>query len=167
MSTTVAPATRRWVLDPSRSKVEFSEKTFWGLATVTGRFERVEGSFLAGETGDEIRLTVDATSVDTGHPVRDKHLRSEIFFDAEEHPTVQFRSTTVNDLGNGTLHVTGELEASGQAVPLSFDATKRELGDELEIEATTTVDPRRLGMSSGKLGMIRPPATLHVTARLA
>jgi hypothetical protein len=43
----------------------------------------------------------------------------------------------------------------------------------MEIEATTTVDQRELGMSDGTLGMsdgtlgmIRTPVTLHVNARL-
>jgi hypothetical protein len=43
----------------------------------------------------------------------------------------------------------------------------RQLDDALEVEATTTIDQRQLGMSSGRLGMIRPPATLHVKARLS
>jgi polyisoprenoid-binding protein YceI len=64
------------------------------------------------------------------------------------------------------LHVVGRLEAAGKAVPLEFAATVQQLGDALEVEATTTVDQRRLGMSSGRLGMIRPPVTLHVRARL-
>ena len=50
---------------------------------------------------------------------------------------------------------------------LEFPATVRQLDDALEIEATVTVDHRQLGMSSGRLGMIRPPATLHVNARLS
>ena len=65
------------------------------------------------------------------------------------------------------LHVQGGLQAAGVVVPLEFDAAVRQVGDELEIEAETTVDPRRFGMSSGHLGMIRPPARLHVTARLS
>jgi polyisoprenoid-binding protein YceI len=166
MSTTVAPATRHWMLDPSRSTVEFSEKTFWGLATVTGHFDRAEGSFVSGETGGEIDLTIDASSIDTGHSMRDKHLRSEDFFDAEEHPSVRFHSTSVTEEGDGILRVSGDLQAAGRTVPLTFDATTRELGDELEIEATTEIDQRGLGMSTGLLGMIRPPARLHVTARL-
>jgi hypothetical protein len=51
-------------------------------------------------------------------------------------------------------------------VPLEFAATVHEGAETLEIEATTTVDQRELGMSSGRLGMIRPPATLHVKAQL-
>ena len=64
------------------------------------------------------------------------------------------------------LHVVGSLEVAGIAVPLEFAVIVQPAGDALEIEATTTVDQRRFGMSSGLLGMIRPPATLHVKALL-
>ena len=65
------------------------------------------------------------------------------------------------------LHVEGDLEAAGEVVPLEFDATVEQVDDGLEVEATTTVDQRQLGMSSGQLGMIRRPATLHVKTRLS
>ena len=65
------------------------------------------------------------------------------------------------------LHVEGRLEAGGKVVPLEFDANVQPVDHGLEIEATTTVDQRQLGMSSGRLGMIRPPATLHVKARVS
>jgi hypothetical protein len=42
----------------------------------------------------------------------------------------------------------------------------RLIGDELELEATTTVDQRRFNMSEGPLGNVRPPTTLHVKTRL-
>ena len=79
---------------------------------------------------------------------------------------MRFVSTRVHDVGEGTLHVEGGLEAAGMVVPLEFDATIKQIDDALEVEATTTVDPRQLGMSSGRLGMIRSPATLHVKAHL-
>jgi hypothetical protein len=37
---------------------------------------------------------------------------------------------------------------------------------ELEVEATTTVDQGRFGMSEGPLGNVRPPTKVHVKARL-
>jgi polyisoprenoid-binding protein YceI len=80
---------------------------------------------------------------------------------------VRFASNRVRTAADGLLHVEGDLEAGGNVVPLEFDATVLQLEDgALEVEATTTVDQRQLGMSSGKLGMIRPPATVHVKARL-
>jgi polyisoprenoid-binding protein YceI len=80
---------------------------------------------------------------------------------------VRFTSTRVHHVTGEALHVVGHLEAAGNVVELEFPAFVRQLGDALEIEATATIDPRRLGMSTGRLGMIRPPATLHVKARLS
>ena len=79
---------------------------------------------------------------------------------------MRFRSTLIDEADDGMLHVVGNLEVAGIAEPLEFAATVRPAGDGLEVEATTTVDPRRFGMSSGLLGMIRRPATLHVKALL-
>jgi polyisoprenoid-binding protein YceI len=168
MSTTAteqrAVAPTRWSVDPDESFVEFAVKTFWGVSTVRGSFDRFEGSYEIGPDGTTIELTIDADSVDTGNKTRDKHLRSAAFFGVGEHPQVRFTSTHVGDVGNGVLHVEGLLEAAGNRVPLEFDATVQPVDDGLELEATTTVDQRRLGMSGGILGMIRPPAMLHVKA---
>ena len=160
----VAPA--RWSADRDETSAAFAVKTFWGLGTVRGRFDRVGGSYEVGPDGTKIELTIDADSLDTGNRTRDKHLRSADFFGVAEHPQVRFTSTRVRDSGDGTLHVEGGLEAAGKVVPLEFDATVQEVGHGLQIEATTTVDSRRFGMSSGQLGMIRPPVALHVSARL-
>ena len=109
----------------------------------------------------------EADSVDTGNETRDGHLRSAGFFHVADHPQVRFTSTRVRDAGDGVLHVEGDLEAAGKVAPLEFDATVRDVGNALEVEATTSVDHRRLGMTSGQLGMIRAPATLHVKAHLS
>ena len=159
-------AAKRWTVDGEATTVEFAVRTFWGLVTVRGRFDRVEGAYEVGPDGAKIELAVDADSVDTGHGTRDRHLRSGDFFRVADHPQVRFTSTSVRAAGDGRVHVVGNLEAAGEVVPLEFDATVQQFGDELRVEATTTVDQRRLGMSSGALGMIRPPATLHVEARL-
>jgi polyisoprenoid-binding protein YceI len=161
----VAPV--HWSIDRDETSVEFTVKTFWGLMTVHGRFDRFDGAYEDGPDGTKIELTIDADSLDTGNRTRDKHLRSTDFFDITEHPRVRFTSTHVHHVTSRILHVVGRLEAAGKVVPLEFAATVRQLGDALEVEATTTVDQRRLGMSSGRLGMIRPPATLHVKARLS
>ena len=68
---------------------------------------------------------------------------------------------------DGILHVVGRLEAAGK----ERDARVRRrpsgsVAGGLEVEATTTLDQQELGMSSGTLGMIRRPVTLHVKARL-
>ncbi|MGZ6913721.1 MAG: YceI family protein [Acidimicrobiia bacterium] len=160
-------ASTHWSVDREESSVDFTVKTFWGLTTVHGRFDRFGGSYEVGPDGTKIELTIDADSLDTGNRTRDEHLRSIDFFDVVARPEVRFTSTRVRDARDGTLHVEGDLEAAGEVVPLEFDATVKQVDDVLEVEATTTVDQQQLGMSSGQLGMIRRPATLHVKARLS
>jgi polyisoprenoid-binding protein YceI len=161
-----AVAQTRWEVDLDETSVEFAVKTFWGLMTVRGRFDRFDGAYVVAPDGTTIVLDVDADSLDTGNRTRDRHLRSSDFFHIAEHPEVRFVSTRVHHVTDELLHVVGHLEAAGNVVPVEFPATVRRVGGGLEIEATTTVDQRELGMSSGKLGMIRPPARLHVKARL-
>jgi polyisoprenoid-binding protein YceI len=160
-------AATRWAVDRDATSVEFAVRTFWGLMPVHGRFDRFEGSYGVGPGGTAIELTIDADSLDTGNATRDRHLRSIDFFDVVEHPQVHFASTRVHRVTSELLHVVGRLEAAGNAVTLEFPATVRQLEGALEVEATTRIDQRELGMSSGPLGMIRPPATLHVSALLS
>jgi polyisoprenoid-binding protein YceI len=157
----------RWRLDPSTSTAAFQVPHFWGLVTVKGHFERLDGWLAVSESNTrEMQLTIDAASLHTGNGQRDKHLRSATFFDTENHPEVRFRSTTVSDAGEDRLHVEGDLEIAGHRVPLALDATIHQTHDQLDIEATTTVDQRQFGMTWSPLGMTRTPATLTVHARL-
>ncbi len=174
MSTTLiaAPTTvedktlERWTADPTRTTVEFEVKHLWGLHTVRGRFGDFDGAYTVGLGSSEIELTIDAASVDTGIAMRDEHLRSPDFFFVALHPQVRFSSNQITGLGNGVVHVTGELEMAGTTVPLAFDASVRVIDGELELEATTTVDQARFGMAEGPLGNIRPPTKVHVKACL-
>lgn len=166
MTTTATEQRTHWAVDPEGTAVEFAARTFCGLSTVHGRFDRFDGSYDIGPDGATIELTIDADSLDTGNGTRDGHLRSTGFFHVAAHPQVRFVSTRVHNVGDGILHVVGRLEAAGRSVLLEFPAALRPAGGALDIEATATVDQRELGMSSGTLGMIRRPVTLHVKARL-
>jgi polyisoprenoid-binding protein YceI len=157
----------KWRLDPDRSTAEFRVPNFWGLVKVKGRFDRLSGWLEIGEQGERrIELTIDATSVNTGNDKRDEHLRSGDFFDTEHHPTVRFVSTSVGDPVGGRLHVQGELLAAGHRVVLDLEPTLRQHADRLQVEASTTLDQRDLGMTWSPLGMTRTPATLTVHAHL-
>ena len=157
----------RWRIDPDRSTAEFRVPNFWGLMKVKGRFDRLSGWLEIGERGERrLELTIDATSVNTGNHKRDEHLRSGDFFDTEHHPTVRFVSTTVSDPVGGRIQVQGELLAAGHRVVLDLEPTLRQHADELQVEASTTLNQRELGMTYSPLGMTRTPATLTVHAQL-
>ena len=136
----------RWRLDPAASSAEFQVPHFWGFVTVNGHFERLDGWLEIDESGQRrVTLTIDAGSLHTGSRKRDKHLRSEAFFDTQKHPEVRFRSTSVSDAGEDLLRVDGELEVAGKRVPLRLDPAIHETDCQLDIEAATTVDQRLLG----------------------
>ena len=157
---------KHWTLDPDASSVEFAVKSFWGLMTVRGRFDRFDGTYEVGPDGSSIELTIDSDSIDTGNATRDRHLRAEDFFHVAEHPQIRFTSTRVHAMRDGILHVVGRLEAAGRVAELEFPAFSQTIEDGLVIEATTTVDQAEFGMTGGRLGMIRRPTTLHIKARL-
>jgi polyisoprenoid-binding protein YceI len=156
-----------WRLDPSGSSAEFRVPSLWGLASVRGRFQRLSG-WLEVDDDDQWRmeLTVDAASLDTGNRRRDRHLRSTAFFDAARHPEMRFRSSRVNDHGNGRLRVEGELEAAGERVRLQVEVTVSHADGSLDLDAAATVDQRQLAMTYSPLGAIRTPTGLNVRARL-
>ena len=95
-------ALTRWSIDDCESFVEFAIKTFWGLTTVRGRFDRSDGTYEVGPSGTKIELTIDADSLDTGNGTRDKHLRSNDFFGVDEHPHVRFTSTASSTQATGS-----------------------------------------------------------------
>ncbi|HEY5197349.1 MAG TPA: YceI family protein [Solirubrobacteraceae bacterium] len=157
----------RWELDPSGSTAEFHVPNLWGLVKVHGRFAGLDGQLEVDEHGARrLHLKIDASSLDTGNRRRDRHLKSADFFDADGHPEVDFRSTRISDAPGGGLRVEGELRAGAGRVGIELAPTTRRTGDDIEIEAETTVDQRLLGMTASPLGMIRTPATLTVRARL-
>jgi polyisoprenoid-binding protein YceI len=111
-------------------------------------------------------LTIDAGSLHTGISGRDKHLRSGDFFDTDGHPEVRFRSTSVSGIADNRVRVEGELEAAGERLAMTLEPTIHQTSDRLEVDVTTTIDQRQLGMTWSPLGMTRSPVALTVHASL-
>jgi polyisoprenoid-binding protein YceI len=154
----------RWRIDPARSSVVFRSPGVWGLVKVKGEFERYSGS-LDLRREPAIELTVEAASLNTHNTMRDKHLRSDDFFDVANHPQVRFVSDSAT-LDGEELRVRGRLYAAGESMPLDLTATVRRVGDELELDARTEADQHQLGMTHSPLGMVRSPSELMIHARL-
>ena len=161
---TAGLATGLWRLDPSRSSAEFHVRNFYGLMTVTGRFDRYEGTLeVSGRPA--VALVIEADSLDTKNKQRDKHLRSDDFFDVANHPRVRFEADDA-DLDGDKLKVRGLLYAAGKHVPLDVDATVTAVGEEFEVEATALVDHRQLGITWSPMGMVRAPSKLIIRGHL-
>ena len=159
-----ALAVGSWELDPSRSSVEFHVRHFYGLLTVKGHFDRYEGRLdLSGSPA--VSLVIEAASLETNNKQRDKHLRSDEFFDVAHHPHVRFTADTA-DYDGDALTAHGQLSAAGKQIPVEAHATVTPAGDEFVIEATASVDHTQLGMRWSPLGILRTPSKLIVRGRL-
>ena len=156
--------TGTWRLDPARSSVEFHVRHFYGLMTVKGRFDRYQGT-LDLSAHPAVELVIEADSLDTKQKQRDKHLRSDDFFDVANHPQVRFEADAAT-LDGDQLKAHGLLYAAGKHIPLDVDATVTPVGDEFEIEASALADHRELGMLWSPMGIMRSPSKLIVRGRL-
>jgi polyisoprenoid-binding protein YceI len=120
---TQVPQAGTYALDTAHSTVEFVAKHLM-VAKVRGRFGDFRGNVSISEVPEEshVEVTIDAASISTGNPDRDAHLRSADFFDAENHPTLEFRSTRVEHLRDEEWNVTGDLTIRGVTRPVVLHA---------------------------------------------
>jgi len=121
-TTTVIP-TGTWNVDPAHSQVGFAVKHM-GIATVRGTFNEFEGTLEAGEDLEHTKVygTVKTTSVDTGQPQRDDHLRSPDFFDVAQYAELKFESTKIEQIDDETYRITGNLDMHGVTKEITLEA---------------------------------------------
>jgi polyisoprenoid-binding protein YceI len=113
-----------WAIDPGSSSIQFSIRHML-VSTVRGRFPGVQGTIVvdaAEPARSSVALTIDAASLDTGHPLRDEFVRSEAFLDVAQHPAITFRSTAIAHLGGPAVRVEGDLTICGVTRPVPLDA---------------------------------------------
>jgi polyisoprenoid-binding protein YceI len=117
------PVAGTWSVDPGHTEVGFVGRHF-GLTKTRGRFTGVDGTVHIGAdpTASTIDVTIDMASVESGSTARDNSLRSDHFFDVDNHPTARFRSTAIAIDGDGGT-VAGELTIKGvtRSVVLDVD----------------------------------------------
>jgi len=117
------PAAGTYGIDVSHSHVGFSVRHAM-VSKTKGQFADYSGSITIGEDPLEssVEVEIQVASIDTRDEKRDGHLTSPDFFDAEQFPTMTYRSTRVTPLGNKWM-VEGELTAKGitRSVPLEVE----------------------------------------------
>ena len=117
--------TTTYQIDPRHSSAGFGV-THLMISTVRGEFHGVTGTVVVDDSDvskSSVSVMIDATSVDTREPDRDKHLQSEAFFDVAKYPTITFQSTKVERNADGSLKVTGDLTIRGVTKPAVLTAT--------------------------------------------
>lgn len=104
----------KYTIDSLHSEVTFKVKHLM-ISTVTGSF-KIFNSSIEAENEDfsdaKFDFSADINSIDTNNEQRDTHLKSADFFDAENHNTLNFKSTGIQVDGN-ELKITGDFTLRG------------------------------------------------------
>lgn len=128
LSATLRPAyaeSTRWTIDPGNSSIAFSANHI-GYKDVLGLFLEERGSFTYDETTRELSdlvFEVEAASVLTDNPARDRHLKSGDFLDAESHPLIRFVMTEAVPESETTGTIRGDLTVRGVTRPIEVAVT--------------------------------------------
>ena len=113
-----------WKIDGAHSRVEFSV-THLLISEVNGRFNDFAVQFTQGEedfSGSQIEATIKTASVNTENENRDKHLRSDAFFNADTFPEIKFKSNAFEKTGENTYTITGDLTIRDVTKSVKLDA---------------------------------------------
>ncbi len=146
--------TTNWTLDTSHSTVEFTARHMM-LTKVKGRFSDVEGTVTAdgdAPASASVNVTIKTASIDTRTEMRDNHLRSPDFLDAEQYPTITFQSTKI-DGAKDHFAITGDLTIHGVTRPVTLDVSYEGAGkdpwgnDRLGFTASGAIDRRDFGLT--------------------
>lgn len=114
----------KWSIDQQHSSISFKVRHMM-IAHIRGSFKIFDASIYITNndfTTAEIKLWIDAASIDTGNEERDEHLRSADFFDVKNHPQITFRSGTIGKQCDKGMHeLCGDLTIKGIAKTIQLN----------------------------------------------
>jgi len=113
----------KWNLDTSHTSIDFKVRHM-GIASVRGSLKVLSGTVETDEAGrpTHIEAVIDASSINTGEPQRDAHLRSADFLHAEQYPEIRFVSTQIEPLGGHRYRIQGNLTIRDVTKPVTLEA---------------------------------------------
>jgi polyisoprenoid-binding protein YceI len=151
---TTTTGTRTYRIDKAHSEAIFQVRHL--VTKVRGRFTDFEGTIEYNEANPEqssVNFTIQATSIDTAEPDRDKHLRTPDFFHVEQYPTITFHSKRISRRGGDTFDVTGDLTMHGVTkeivLPVAHMGKAKDPwgGERVGFEAETTLNRKDYGLN--------------------
>jgi polyisoprenoid-binding protein YceI len=153
--TTLPQLTGTYALDPTHTRIGFVARHAM-VTKVRGTFNDFQGTIrIDGDApaNSSAEVTIEARSIDTRNEDRDGHLRSNDFFDMENHPQISFASTAIEQVDEATYKVTGDLTIKGTTRPVTLDveyhgtATDPFGNERIGFEGSTTVNRKDFGVS--------------------
>jgi len=121
-SAQAAPET--YTIDNSHTYPHFSYSHL-GFSKQTHKFDKTTGNVVldrAAKTGSA-DVTIDATSVNTGHGLFNQHIQGEDYFDTAKYPTITFKGNKMTFNGDDPASLSGDLTIKGVTRPVTLAIT--------------------------------------------
>lgn len=121
--TATSTKTTTWAIDAAHSVAEFSVKHMM-ISTVKGSFQNVEGEVTwdgSDFASAAVEARIDSSTITTYNEMRDNHLRTNDFFNAEQWPNIVFKSTGIEPDGDDEFKLHGELTIRDVTKPVTLD----------------------------------------------
>jgi polyisoprenoid-binding protein YceI len=117
------PAVGIYDIDVSHTRLGFAVRHM-AVSKVRGEFKEFSGTLELAENpvDSKISVTLQAATVETKDENRDNHLRTNDFFDVDNHPTWTFTSTAIRPVTPTEWHVDGDLSIRGVTKQVTLDA---------------------------------------------
>jgi polyisoprenoid-binding protein YceI len=137
-------------ITPLDSSIKFHVKP---STTIAGKFDEWDATLTftsPEETTGVLEITIQAASVDTGSGMKNRKLKSKDFFDAEQNPSITFKSTKIVQTGHNTYEVDGDFTIRGVSNPekLTLTISGRGTGSG-EIKGAMVFNRKDYGMNKG------------------
>jgi polyisoprenoid-binding protein YceI len=148
------PTAGTFKLDPVHSQVGFVIRHLM-VSKVKGKFAEVEAEITVADdpTASSVTAVIQASSVDTGVPDRDNHIRTGDFLEIEKYPTLTFRSTGVKDAAGDTFTLVGDLTIKDVTKEVELEVEFGGVGkspygyEAIGFSATTEIDREEFGVN--------------------
>ena len=119
-----ASAQSDWKLDKTHSSITFTVKHMV-ISNVTGSFKDFAITLKAAKddfSDATVQSSIKVGSLSTDNGMRDNHLKSDDFFNAEKYPEINFKSTSFEKLSETKYKITGDLTIRDVTKNVTFDA---------------------------------------------
>lgn len=118
-------AQTNWKMDNSHSKVAFAVEHMM-VAETEGKFKLYEAKVSSKSESDfteaTIEFSIDVNSINTDDENRDKHLKSDDFFNAEKFPKITFKSNGLKKTKEANVYeLTGDLTIRDVTKKVTFN----------------------------------------------
>jgi polyisoprenoid-binding protein YceI len=124
VATALVSAQSDWKLDKVHSSVTFTVRHMV-ISEVTGSFKDFTVNLKSAKddfSDAEVQSTIKVGSISTDNAMRDGHLKSDDFFNAEKFPEINFKSTSFKKLDDNRYKIVGDLTIRDVTKNVTFDA---------------------------------------------